>query len=254
MNPDKALPLIELNAFSLMRLLRVSYESQNPRQTLSFFLDSYCVSCDLLVKMTEWILWQKHKQMHPLDTVLLPEVKLVRDMSHAMSAEHIKNRFIFFATTLSHVYVCDETVARGSIAVHLSPEHCAPVFYKAPNTKVPYVWLCPNQFGMPQVISSYEERPFHVSLKRRERSGDMLPLELSYFNENHERVDARAHVHMCVNVHEKESFAVTRVERVSGVPDFMILLTAAPDYLYLRTVLIQSSGGSFLLYPVCVHQ
>jgi len=237
--------MLSLNGFSLMRLLRSAYETDNPRETLELFLMDYSVSPHTLHTMVDWILWQdrKGKGTHPL-CMIGPEVRAIRESAYSMQPHIVKQHFILLCTTLSFVWV--DAYYKG-LDAHLSLQ-CAPVFYKAPNTRVPYVWLRTTPFGMLHVVSSFQPVPFSVSLVRKERRGDMLPLKVDMFPTH----TSQAHLHMQVNVQHDETLQVTRVE-TSQAPDFMLLLTTREKQTYLRSILVQPASGTFLLYPVCIN-
>lgn len=241
-------PMLSLNGFSLMKLLRSVYETDNPRETLELFLLDYSISPHTLCTMVDWILWQHKKggHNHPL-AMIGPEIQSIRESAYSMQPHMVKTHFLFLCTTLSFVWVDEKHFKKGMVA-HLS-KRCAPVFYKAPNTKTPYMWLCTTPFGMLHVVSSHLPIPFSVSLKRKEQRGNMMPLEVDVFPQ----AVSRAHLHMEIDVQHEETFSVTGVDKTIGTPDFMLLLTTNTKHMYLRSVLIQPASGTFLLYPVCIN-
>lgn len=233
-------PILPLNNFEVAKLLQAAYASENPRLTLESFLEPYSVSHAQLSLLIQCVVWQTPRAaQHPLNAID-EQIQDTRRALVSMQPHTIKEQFIFYACTLSHLWMQDNGVSQR----HL------PVYYKVYNQKLSYVWLNPNQYGMPQVVSSsLPPISFCVSLKRRERRGEMMPLELEFFG--------GGQVHISMEVVEEEdgraSFAITGVEKcTSNARDFMVLLTR--EMRYLRSVLIQPSAGGILLYPVCIHK
>lgn len=235
------LPLIQLNSFEIMKMLQAAYTSDNPHITMEAFLVDHSIPVEMLKDFISWILWQTtSKRHHPLE-MLSTILKETRQSLAFMQPETVKKQFIFYATMLPHIWV------REKRELNMHFEH-APVFYKTPNSKVPFVWLTPNDFGMLKVIHSYKPIPFSVSLLRKEHRGAMLPLDLAFFDK--ENIVA-VRLEMTVDMDSKEGFALTRVHKNEHALDFMLLLTRGTRYL--RCILVQPSSGNFLLYPVCVH-
>jgi len=239
-------PVLKMNPFEIMKLLQAAYQSESPQITMEAFLDGYSITTNQLIDLISCVLWggrsgKEKNQQHPL-SMLDQMLKETRHSADYMQPETIKSQFILYSTMLPHIWVKDDALGK---VVNLSPKH-APIFYKMTNCKMPYIWLCPNDFGMPKVISSHQPIPFTVSLKRKEARGKMLPLEVP-FNDG-----GGVFLEMEVEMDSEEGFALTNVEKNEAVPDFMLLMTRGSRYL--RCILIQPSNGSFLLYPVCVHK
>lgn len=242
------LPLLSLNAFETMKMLQAAYESETPQITMEAFLMHYSVSIAQLQELITCVLWQvnaRRDKTHPL-SMLDAMIQETTSSLRWMRPEIVKAQFILYATTLPHIWVKKQ----DEMIVHLSQSY-TPICYKAPNRKVPFVWLSPNEFGLPQVIHSHQPIPFGVSLSRIEHRGKMLPLEITFFQDD-SFSPPLVKLEMEVELDDKEGFALTKVHRKEGVQDFMLIMTRGTRYL--RCILIQPASGSWILYPVCVHK
>ena len=236
-------PIITMNGFEIMKLLQAAYKSEEPQITLEAFLLDYSISAKQLEEFIACVLWQTagRGKAHPL-YMINQMLKDTHTALHCMQPETIKMQFILYATMLPHIWVTDGQIGK---VVHLNPKY-EPVFYKLTNCKMPHVWICPNNFGMPCIVTSHQPIPFTVLLTRKEERGPMLPLEVSFFD------GLGVKLEMEVDMDSPEGFSLTKVYKDENIPDFMLIMTRGMRYL--RCILIQPSDGSFLLYPVCVHK
>jgi hypothetical protein len=225
-------PLLQLNAYEVHSLLRSAYGADNPRRALEALLEVYSIPPLLLSALMHCVVCPPSNE--EVRSLAL-RIQDTRRALASMQPATIKEQFVFYATAISHVWMHGAGV---------SLQH-PPVFYRAPNRRVPYVWLDPNPYGMPCVVASCDAPPFRVSLTRREVRGDMMPLELEFF----QPTASAPRVSMDVVV--GEGFNVTGVE-LCVKPDFVLLLTR--EMRYLRTVLVRPSAGACLLCPVCLHK
>lgn len=223
---------MKLNSNSLLKLIRVAYESENPRRTLHEFLLHQDVSPELCTTMMHQVV-NLPAENHPM-AILRNEPDLASDS---------KECFILLATSLSHVQGTQD----GGV-IHLWERPRSYSFYKSPNVKLPFVWLRPNEFGMPQLIGHYDMHRFRVHLKRIEELGPMLPLCVDYLG------GGRDCTTMHITVTGRESIELTGVDQRDMAMEFFLLLTLGVKHEFVLLALIQPRRGDFISYPMCVHQ
>jgi hypothetical protein len=222
---------MKLNSDSLLKLIRVAYESENPRKTLHEFLLFQDVSPDLGAAMMHQMV-NLPADNHPM-AILRDEPDLVSDA---------KESFILLATSLSHV---QGVSVEGRIYLWERPRSYS--FYKSPNVKLPFVWLRPNEFGMPQLIGHYAMNRFRVHLTRIEELGAMLPLRVDYLGGGCDCVAFH------ITVTGRDSIELTGVNQRDMAVEFFLLLTLGVKHEFVLLALVQPRRGDFISYPMCLH-
>jgi hypothetical protein len=195
-------PIISLSASEVMHLCISAYTSDAPAQTIESFLSDYNVDVDTCC-------------------VLLPSLK---DSRNVVNVEDLQRVFVHACTRVSRVWT-----RPGNRLLQKSP-----VFYDERSGKpLPFLWLEPNDMGLPQRKASYACPSMTVWVHRQERRGDMMPFAIKL-----DGGSRSLQVHLQLHMDAVSDFCVKKVDTHKDTPN-------------QRIVLVLTRNGGILIQ--CVH-
>ncbi|MBX9637300.1 MAG: hypothetical protein K2Q45_07095 [Nitrosomonas sp.] len=249
--------LLLLSGESLMNLLRAAYEMNDDSHmsTLMQMLSSYTVSKILLHQLIE------HLVIPERQSVLLQDInRLQTDLAELREeSDCFKSHFIFYATSLCHLYYVKRDARTGVYTLHSKSN---PVFYSHPNIAVSYIWLTTNQYGMLAHVQHFAcdvwlPRTLLIHVHRSTEAGDMLPLQHEILIPTSGSVACKMKFKANVGKNAERLMLLECSAVLPFMKPFVLLITAGDHYTYIGTYLISFKCDEPLCevkpLPVALH-
>lgn len=238
---------LTLDGVTLKNLLRETYKSDHPINSITSILSYYDVTLEQLQSVCG-SLFHAHQAVedgHPLKSIV-QDILDILNPNTKTSPQAYKIDLVYVATSITHIW-CKEFTP----VVMLDPKESTILSYSSGNTPVGFVWLHFNKKGMPVVLQHSPDAPsLYVDLFMYTD----VPEVISFSNEAGTQTS-----NISIQT-EATGIIVTSNESDDMVPisytsDYVIVITRGNAFYRLSDViLVQPSENKTTKYPASLHK